>query len=472
MLINPEIPIVLPETPAYYEALGDLFAQDFGVIIVGIPLLLLTSYLFYLKNRLSKKKKHTTDISIDGPFILYLRAFSADETTGRALSWINGEKSEEEETVSALSDIADIYAIGNPKDRKMPLGAKRVYVDDENWKSAVVELAKKAELIVLRLGATSNFWWEVEMALSTIPVQRLLFIVPTSQSFSQVSELYRILLQHNIDISSIDLSVRRAHRGSISSFLFFDSTGKPRCSTLYIPRFTRFFLSYQAAIKKALNEFRTKYGLSSDGPSVKWSRVLQVILFLYFPIVGALHCINDLHAVKYQCPYELAELCIRDSLFTNHHGDKVNENSLIWGIHDSKIGLVVSSDSDYKYILTIETEALEQMDKYELSHLDDEPFYFLQMIKKYLPEEYPLYVSILSKAAINYNNAPEEVNKCVQYYQGLSDVLPQWLQDMAESVDVENKDSLVNYGRNILSHINEPGMIMYYKIAYSLSLKI
>jgi len=464
-----EVPIAIPETPAYYEAIGEAAGKDFAILLVGIPLLFLSAYLFSLRNRLSKKRIDVSAISIEEPFILYLRTFADDAKTARTLSWISGERTEEEETVDALSDIADVYAIGDPRDKKMPHGAIRVYVDDEHWKDTVFDLARRSELVVLRIGRTSNFWWEVEMALSNIPVYKLLFIVPSSQTFSSVSELYKLLLQHNVDISTLDLSIKKAYRGSISSFLSFDENGTPHCASMSVPRFTKFFFSYSSAIRVALQDFRASFHLSPyKGANVRWSRVFQIILVLYFPIVGAMHCFGDVMSIKYQRPYELAELCVSNNAFSKNHGESVDGSTLLRAITDSRRGLIAIPDAEYAKTMVIETEAMKKMDAYELQQLTSAPYNMLLLIKKYCPGQYQEYVRILGDAAILYNKDNEEVEHLIRQYQSMVDDIPRWLIDLAADVDDDDMESVLRYSKVVISRLEERDVVKYIKVSHSL----
>jgi len=123
--------------------------------------------------------------------------------------------------IDSFSDIAPVYAIGNPADKKMPYGATRIYVDDAIWKNTVEKLSQNAEIVILRLGQTNNFWWEVNMALKKVPIEKIVFVIPWSKNFNNVLILYKILLEHNIDISALNVSVDKTRYGSISSVLFF-----------------------------------------------------------------------------------------------------------------------------------------------------------------------------------------------------------------------------------------------------------
>ena len=195
-LISPtEIPIALEGTLEYFNIKTQLIGQDIGSILLIIVCIILSSFFYYLYRRLNKKKKDTFDKdSISAPFVLYLRSFVDDKTTKKRISIFNDVRTEEEVLVSVLSDIAPVYAIGDPKDKKMPLGASRIYVDDKHWKSTVIDMMNRAVVVVLRLGKTDSFWWEVETAVKNISLDKVMFVVPESKTFSNVATLYKILL--------------------------------------------------------------------------------------------------------------------------------------------------------------------------------------------------------------------------------------------------------------------------------------
>lgn len=227
------------------------------------PILLLCIFLFLILpcaffnkkyHQLQRKEKNTNLIDVRPPFVLYLRSFLADVKTGATANFLTGEMNEEESLVKVLGQIAPVYAIGDPKDEKMPFGALRVYVDDEHWKSTVRDLAHKAEVVVLRLGKTDSFWWEVEMALEEVPLHKLLFAIPVAESFSEVSTLYKILLSKNIDIGDQNIGVNKVKIGSLSSFLYFDADGQPHTNTVESPR-VKIARTYEEVLQKSLAGF-------------------------------------------------------------------------------------------------------------------------------------------------------------------------------------------------------------------------
>lgn len=102
-------------------------------------------------------------------FYLYLRGFNDDipfdskETLG---------KDEFDESVFAeIIDYAldiPVCALGMTKEIDSPIGAKRVYVDDDDWQDKVLELMNKAERIFILINDRSSCIWEIEKSVSLL----------------------------------------------------------------------------------------------------------------------------------------------------------------------------------------------------------------------------------------------------------------------------------------------------------------
>lgn len=463
-LITPiKIPIVIEGTMEYFEIESQLVGQDVITILIIIINIVLFSLCHSLYHRSKKRKKDTFNKdAIKGPFVLYLRSFLDDKTTHKRVSFINDIRSEEEVLVEVMSDIAPVYAIGDPKDKKMPWGASRIYVDDEHWKSTVVDMMHKAEVVVLRLGKTESLWWEVETVIKNVPLGKIMFVVPEINAFNNVAMLYKILLEYKVDISNLSISVEKKSRGSISSFLYFDQEGKLVSTEVKIPHFTRLVLSYEKILRNALSGFRGKFGLTiSHKSTLRWAMILQILFVVYIVFIGASKLFSDIVSLKYQMPYEFVEKCVENSDFVNKYSDEINGTNLVWGIVESKKGLYTLEDDKYKQLFLIEARAVESMKKDEFDQLLVAPKNLLLMVKKYVPENYNTYVELLSEAAITAIQYPDEVDDLIHQYKQNIGVLPQWLIDYfdAEEGTANEYESTLKFTQLVIEHINEINII-------------
>lgn len=453
---SPDIPIVLENTDEYARIKWELVGCDFGQ-----PIMLVVSYFLFavthsLHHRLRKKKCDTLNAdAIEGPFVLYLRSFIADRITSRRISLFADIRSEEETLVDVLSEIAPVYAIGDPKDKKMPVGASRIYVDDGHWKTTVEKLSQKAVVVVLRLGETDSFWWEVEMAAQKVPLEKLLFVVPECKTFSNVATLYKVLLDNKIDIKSAGISIDRKSRGSISSFMFFGHDGTPVAKSVKIPRFTQIVVSYENILRNALAEFRAKYGLHARwGAAIRWVQLLQIVvvgsMFLTFVSLG----VRDFTRLNCQMPYELLEKCVEYPEFTAKYSDKINGTNLTWAFVEAEKGSFWLPDSKYKFRFFTELKAQLAATSGECVQFFTEPRNSLLMIKKYVPECYDEYVGILAEAAILSIRLPGETDELIAAYQNKLNDLPQWMKEF-----LAHESELFERRANVDGHDNLGGVL-------------
>ena len=466
-----EIPIALEGTLEYFDIKAQLIGQDIGSIVLIVVSIILFSFFYSFYRRLNKKKKDTFDKdAIKAPFVLYLRSFVDDKTTNKRISFINDVRTEEEVLVGVLSDIAPVYAIGDPKDKKMPLGASRIYVDDEYWKSTVTEMMSRATVVVLRLGKTDSFWWEVETAIKSISLEKVMFVVPESKTFNNVATLYKILLEHNIDIKNLNISIEKKNQGSISSFLYFDKNGQAVTNEVKTPRFTRLVLSYENILRNTLSEFRGKFGLKTKPKrTVRWARIIEILIIIYFIIIGSSKLFSDLITFKYQMPYEFVERCVKNPDFVDKYSDEVNGTNLALGIMEARKGLFGLEDEKYKLLFMIEARAIQSMNYDEYNQLQAAPQNMFLMIKKYVSDSYDSYVEILSEAVVISIQYPHEMDELILQYKQNTDSMPQWIIDFANSDDVpENEyEYILKYNHMIVEHIYDDDIATVLKTLYS-----
>ena len=463
-IITPtEIPIAIEGTVEYSTIKMQLIGQYIGTIILIIISIILFSCFYSLYRRLNKRKKDTFDKnSIKVPFVLYLRSFIDDKTTRKRINLVNDVRSEEEVLVEVMSDIAPVYAIGNPKDKKMPLGASRIYVDDEHWKSTVTDMMNRAAVVVLRLGKTDSFWWEVETAVKNIPFEKVMFVVPESKTFSNVATLYKILLDHRIDIKNLDINIEKKNQGSISSFLYFDKDGQAVTNEVKTPRFTRLVLSYENILRNTLSGFRENFGLKTKHKHiVRWARLFEILLIVFILFTGSSKLFDDLMSLKYQMPYEFVEKCIETPDFVNKYSDEINGTNLTWGIVEAKKGLFGLEDEKYKLLFLIEARAVQSMSHDEFAQIQTAPKNMLLLIKKYLPESYDSYVELLFEAAITGIKYPEDMDELLQQYKSNIGSMPQWIVDFANSEDMpeDEYEYMQKYNSIIVEHIDDDDIV-------------
>ena len=151
-----------------------------------VPALLLGTLCFARGKRHCAVSANELLLKDQRPPVLYLRSFEAEAVTRRTFrwwwlispAWLWDLTSEEEYLAKALNVIGPTIAIGKPGEELPELGAARLYVGHNEWRQTVKSYSERSKLVVLRLGETPGFWWELENALKTLRPENLLLIVP------------------------------------------------------------------------------------------------------------------------------------------------------------------------------------------------------------------------------------------------------------------------------------------------------
>lgn len=102
-------------------------------------------------------------------FYLYLRGFNDDIPFDSKKTL--GKDEFDESVFAEIIDYAlgiPVCALGMTKEIDSPIGAKRVYVDDDAWQDKVLELMNKAERIFILVNDRSSCIWEIENSVSLL----------------------------------------------------------------------------------------------------------------------------------------------------------------------------------------------------------------------------------------------------------------------------------------------------------------
>jgi hypothetical protein len=160
------------------------------------------------------------------PPVVYFRPFTADAIAGRGVifsSWVT----EEEQLGQVMTEIGPFVAVGAPRESLPELGAARLYVADSEWHQAVENLLERARLVVLRVGRSPGFWWELETSLRARQPEQLLLLVPRDE------QLYEDFRRRARELMPCDMprltgwNYRRWWRGSLKAAVFFDADWVP-----------------------------------------------------------------------------------------------------------------------------------------------------------------------------------------------------------------------------------------------------
>jgi hypothetical protein len=226
------------------------------------------------------------------PPVLYLRSFTADETTSKGMKSPHPfveelSCTEEEQMTKAIGDIGPVIAVGRPGEHLPTLGASRVYVDDRSWKSTVAQYMKKAQLVIIRIGATHGLMWEVHEAIHRVKPRRLVFLVPSVQSeYDSFKDATQGLLPCTLP-DYPEGAKTPPLPGSIRGLICFEDDWSPRIIALCRPPVLR--AQHQALVPMFRFAFRTLFdqiGVSWSPPGLNWYLICVVGLICLLIILA------------------------------------------------------------------------------------------------------------------------------------------------------------------------------------------
>jgi hypothetical protein len=154
----------------------DLFV--IGALLMGLGVILFILLLtLFARSPVSAMKRDQR-----AP-ILYLRSFMSDRVLGERffnlmmlVFWWN--ETAERDLARAVREYGPLVAIGRPDEKLPPLGAVRLYADNETWQGVVTRLAHAAQLVILRIGATEGFKWEWSFVRESIDPRKVPVYLP------------------------------------------------------------------------------------------------------------------------------------------------------------------------------------------------------------------------------------------------------------------------------------------------------
>lgn len=359
-----ELRQIIPHTDratAYYYELA-------GAYYIPPIFILLFFFIYKILKWISQKLKPVPvpDISLSRPFILYLRCFDDDQKTSSAVDFLFSSGSTEEEiTTEVLSDIAPVVAIGDPRDKKIPKGAARFYVAEDRWKDQVISMLDKAKLVVLRLGETENFWWEVMTSLQKCPKEKLVFLIPQMKNFNMALKLFDSFQKFGITIpENLNLTIDKTPKGTISSLVYF-LDGKLICETMKISRWTAIFISFQNMLKKSFQPLMVSFGFKKQQYNfvkisniIFLSLIISIILWLSMIHIKIDNIIQDSYRTTgNQIVEEFYNNCIKNSKkFTELVKNKNTNEKYTFLFKNLEKGINKLGDAEFYYLSHIINE--------------------------------------------------------------------------------------------------------------------
>jgi hypothetical protein len=212
--------------------------------------------------------------------IVFFRSFGMDQVKiyGTGISFLSKRKltfkNYEELLKSAVGKLGPFVAIGKPGDKVPPLGAARMYVDDDNWQDTVKKLTKKAKLVLLHLSESEGVLWESKFIAKNLQPEKLILCLPLTFRGEKIDkEIYQTFRKKFLSIFPHPLPENVGD----AQFIFFSKNWTPH---LLVPHKSKLSLHITNDDK---NEAKKIQALALEGLNRKFA-LAKTPLFFRHPI--------------------------------------------------------------------------------------------------------------------------------------------------------------------------------------------
>ena len=131
----------------------------------------------------------TTFLSNNKDYVLYLRGFETDDYSSESKQYKKRKDSSrfsEYYFTKVLQTKETVCAVGMTKEIEAPIGAQRVYLDDESWQSDVLDLMRSAKEIYILVNDRPSCIWEIDQSLSML--DKTIFLVDEREKYDKVCQ--------------------------------------------------------------------------------------------------------------------------------------------------------------------------------------------------------------------------------------------------------------------------------------------
>lgn len=211
------------------------------------------------------------------PPVLYLRSFQDDKSIARAIAFL----SVEQEMKLVLFDIGPFIAFAEPDNEPPPdPGAARMHASQKEWREVACAEMSKAQLVIMRMGDSPSFWWEVQEAIVRVAPERLVFLVPPEKIASKY-EVFRQKAQEWLPCQLPEYKEGRSLFGPHGGILYFEPDWTPHFQefkTIWLRQ--TFWNLFAASLKIGLRPVYEQLGVKWTKPPVQPMQVLYMLVLL------------------------------------------------------------------------------------------------------------------------------------------------------------------------------------------------
>ena len=155
-------------------------------------------------------------LSSNRNYVLYLRGFETDDYSPEKKQYKNRKGSSrfsEYYFTKVLQSKETVCAVGMTKEVDAPIGAQRVYLNDETWQEDVRDLMRAAKEIYILVNDRPSCIWEINQSLGML--DKTIFLVDEREKYNKVRQLG---YEHGITFPEMPHSETNSHEFAVIRF--------------------------------------------------------------------------------------------------------------------------------------------------------------------------------------------------------------------------------------------------------------
>jgi len=248
--------LALAAAAANWSMVAREVLSQYSVLVILIGLFLPIALIFVGVFLLYRSRQHVARVDSaerlrdPRPPVVLLRPFQSDASGEDVISPAWYLYTFEEHLAAALRPIGPLVALGQPEEALAPVGASRFYETNETWKDSVVDLFRKARIVVLIFDISSSVLWETVTALRMLKPRQLLILGvgrDTPREYEALSRMFKETTGRELpDLGSFGPAIKRYILEERSGIIFGEDW-TPRILRLRAPFWRAFAASWTGA---------------------------------------------------------------------------------------------------------------------------------------------------------------------------------------------------------------------------------
>jgi len=148
------------------------------------------------------------------PPILFLRSFRDDERLQVAEAFRPlFDSSLEARLANHFARLGPFIAVGSPRQKIMPIGARRFQLSDEEWQDAIKKWLDESQIIIYMAGITHWALWELSQVVAKGLAYKLIIVFPQTRRWVRLQT--RWVLKDPAAVEERMSAIRQAFAGTI-----------------------------------------------------------------------------------------------------------------------------------------------------------------------------------------------------------------------------------------------------------------